>query len=154
MTTSPSNVLHLADLENCVGKHLGFSDWLAVEQGQINQFADASGDHQWIHIDPDRARGGPFGTTIAHGYLTLSLASRFLFELLAVDGAAAVVNYGLNKTRFPAPVPSGAHVRMGAEVLAADPVPGGVQLTITATFEVEHQQKPACVAELVFRYFA
>ncbi|MGQ0624381.1 MAG: MaoC family dehydratase [Sporichthyaceae bacterium] len=154
MPTAPSNVLHLADLKDHLGKHLGYSEWHTVEQDQITMFADASGDHQWIHLDAERARSGPFGATIAHGYLTLSLASKFLFELLAVDGAAAVVNYGLNKTRFPAPVRSGAALRMGAEVLAVDPVPGGVQLTITATFEVANQAKPACVAELVFRYFA
>jgi acyl dehydratase len=136
-----------------IGKHLGHSDWHTIHQDQINRFADATGDHQWIHVDAERAKAGPFGTTIGHGYLTLSLVPIFVFELLKVEGAKLVVNYGLNKVRFPAPVPSGSRVRMGAEIAAVEPVSGGVQVTLSATFEIEGQPKPACVAEILFRYY-
>jgi len=146
-------VLKVADLPGSVGWHLGYSDWHVIDQAQINAFADATGDHQWIHVDEERAKAGPFGTTIGHGYLTLSLAPEFVFALLAVEGASLVINYGLNKVRFPNPVPSGSRVRMGAEITGADPIKGGVQLTMTATFEIDGQDKPACVAEVVYRYY-
>jgi acyl dehydratase len=146
-------VLKLADLPGSVGQHLGYSDWHVIDQAQINAFADATGDHQWIHVDEERAKAGPFGTTIGHGYLTLSLAPEFVFEILSVEGVSLVINYGLNKVRFPSPVPSGSRVRMGAEVSAAEPIKGGVQLTMTATFEIDGQDKPACVAEVVYRYY-
>jgi len=146
-------VLKLADLPGSVGQHLGYSDWHVIDQAQINAFADATGDHQWIHVDEERAKAGPFGTTIGHGYLTLALAPEFVFALLAVEGASLVINYGLNKVRFPNPVPSGSRVRMGAEITGADPIKGGVQLTMTATFEIDGQDKPACVAEVVYRYY-
>ncbi|MGH9036456.1 MAG: MaoC family dehydratase [Acidimicrobiia bacterium] len=149
-----ATVLQLSDLAGHVGKHLGSSDWHLVDQDQINRFADATGDHQWIHVDAERAAAGPFGTTIAHGYLTLSLTPVCLFEILRVEGARLVVNYGLNKVRFPAPVPSGSRVRLGAELTAVEEISGGVQVTITGTYEVEGQAKPACVAEIVFRYYS
>ncbi|HLF41452.1 MAG TPA: MaoC family dehydratase [Acidimicrobiia bacterium] len=149
-----ATVLQLSDLSSSVGKHLGYSDWITVDQAQINTFADATGDHQWIHVDEERAKSGPFGTTIAHGYLTLSLTPRFIFQVLRVEGVSLVVNYGLNKVRFPAPVPSGSRVRFGAELAAADPVSGGVQVTLNGTYEIEGQPKPACVAEIVFRYYS
>lgn len=152
-TPNGPTVLAFADLVGSIGKHLGYSDWHVVDQEQIGRFADATGDHQWIHVDPERAKAGPFGTTIAHGYLTLSLASTFLFQMLRVEPVSLVVNYGLNKVRFPAPVPSCSRVRLGAELSAAEPIAGGVQATITGTFEVEGQDKPACVAEIVFRYY-
>jgi acyl dehydratase len=153
MSTSDATAIALADLPGMVGKHLGHSDWHAIDQEQINRFADATGDHQWIHVDAERAKSGPFGTTIGHGYLTLSLAPVFIFQILRVEGAKLVVNYGLNKVRFPAPVPSGSRVRMGAEIGAVEPVAGALQLTLNATFEIEGQPKPACVAEILFRYY-
>src|SRR5436853_4248465 len=106
------------------GQELGESDWHQVTQDQIDKFADATGDHQWIHVDAERAKAGPFGTTIAHGYLTLSLAPIFIFQVLQVEGVRMVVNYGLNKVRFPSPVPSGSRVRFGAELSAVEPVKG------------------------------
>jgi acyl dehydratase len=153
MSTSDATAITLADLPGMVGKHLGHSDWHTIDQEQINRFADATGDHQWIHVDVERARSGPFGTTIGHGYLTLSLVPIFVFQLLKVEGAKLVVNYGLNKVRFPAPVPAGSRVRMGAEVAAVEPVAGGLQVTLGATFEIDGQSKPACVAEILFRYY-
>jgi len=150
---SEATTIALSDLAGMVGKHLGHSDWHTVDQTQINRFADATGDHQWIHVDIERAKSGPFGTTIGHGYLTLSLVPSFVYQLLKVDGAKLVVNYGLNKVRFPAPVPSGSRVRMGAEIAAAEPVAGGLQVTLNGTFEIEGQPKPACVAQILFRYY-
>jgi acyl dehydratase len=153
MSSSDATTIALADLPGMVGKHLGHGDWQTIDQEKINQFAEATGDHQWIHVDVERAKEGPFGTTIGHGYLTLSLVPIFVFELLKVDGAKLVVNYGLNKARFPAPVPAGSRVRMGSEVAAVEPVNGGLQVTLNCTFEIEGQLKPACVAEIVFRYY-
>lgn len=141
------------DLPDMVGLHLGHSRWHTIDQDQIERFADATGDQQWIHVDEERAKAGPFGTTVAHGYLTLSLVPIFLFEILDVQGSALVVNYGLNKVRFPAPVPAGGRVRMGAEVDAVAPVSGGFHVTLNCTFEVEGQSKPACVAEILYRYY-
>jgi acyl dehydratase len=152
-SNSDATAIALADLPGMVGKHLGHSDWELIDQDKINRFADATGDHQWIHVDIERAKAGPFGTTIGHGYLTLSLIPVFVFQLLKVDGAKLVVNYGLNKARFPAPVPAGSRVRMGAEISAVEPVSGGLQCTLACTFEIEGQPKPACVAEIVFRYY-
>ena len=149
-----ATVLQLADLAGHVGKHLGYSGWHLVDQDQINRFADATGDHQWIHVDAERAAAGPFGTTIAHGYFTLSLTPVCLFEILRVEGARLVVNYGLNKVRFPAPVPSGSNVRLGAELAGVEEISGGVQATVTGIYEIEGQAKPACVAEIVFRYYS
>jgi acyl dehydratase len=153
MSSSDASTIALADLPSMVGKHLGHSDWETIDQDKINRFADATGDHQWIHVDLERAKAGPFGTTIAHGYMTLSLVPIFVFQLLKVDGAKLVVNYGLNKARFPAPVPSGSRVRMGGEISAVEAVSGGLQVTLGCTFEIEGQPKPACVAEIVFRYY-
>ncbi|HVW32684.1 MAG TPA: MaoC family dehydratase, partial [Acidimicrobiia bacterium] len=133
--SSEATAIALADLPGMVGKHLGHSDWHTIDQDQINRFADATGDHQWIHVDVERAKSGPFGTTIGHGYLTLSLAPIFIFQILRVDGAKLVVNYGLGKVRFPAPVPAGSNVRMGAEIAAVEAVSGGLQVTLNATFE-------------------
>jgi acyl dehydratase len=153
MSSSDTSAIALADLPNMVGKHLGHTDWETIDQERINRFADATGDHQWIHVDIEQAKAGPFGTTIAHGYLTLSLAAIFVFELLKVEGAKLVVNYGLNKARFPAPVPVGSRVRMGGEIGAVEAVAGGLQVTLDCTFEIEGQSKPACVAEILVRYY-
>jgi len=139
-------------LKDAVGKHLGYSDWLEITQERIDTFADATGDHQWIHVDPERAKEGPFGTTIAHGYLTLSLANLFLPQILEVRNASMGVNYGCGKVRFPAPVPCGARIRGGGEVKAAEEIPGGVQVTVLMTIEVEGGKKPACVVETISRF--
>lgn len=153
MSKSVADPIRSSDLPALVGRHLGPSRWCTIDQDQIIRFADATGDQQWIHVDPERAKRGPFGTTIAHGYLTLSLVPTLIFEILEVQGSGMVVNYGLNKVRFPAPVPAGRRVRMGVEVLGVDPVAGGFQLTLNCTFEVEGQTKPACVAEILYRYY-
>jgi len=153
MSSSDPSTIDLADLPGMVGKHLGHSDWETIDQEKINRFADATGDHQWIHVDVERAKSGPFATTIGHGYLTLSLASIFIFQILKVEGAKLAVNYGLNKVRFPAPVSVGSRVRMGGEIGAVEPVADGLQVTLNCTFEIEGQSKPACVAEIVFRYY-
>ena len=140
-------------IANHVGEHLGYSAWHNVTQEQVNKFADATGDHQWIHIDVERAKAGPFGGPIAHGYLTLSLAPILLAQVLQVEGVKMGVNYGTNKVRFPSPVPVGSNLRLGAKLASVEDVPGGKQVTVEATFEVEGTTKPSCVAELVFRYF-
>ena len=136
-----------------LGEHLGFSDWHEVTQDQVNRFADATLDHQWIHIDPERAKAGPFGGPIAHGYLTLSLAPHLLGQVLQVEGVKMGVNYGLNKVRFPAPVPVGSKLRVGASVAEVEDIAGGAQITLDLTFEVDGQAKPSCVAQAVFRYY-
>ena len=136
-----------------IGEPLGTSVWHLVTQEQIDRFAHATGDHQWIHVDPERAAAGPFGTTIAHGYLTLSLAPMLLYPLLEQLRGSLVVNYGLNKVRFTAPVPSGSRVRLSADIAGIDPFEGGKQYALALTFEREGQEKPVCVAESVFRIY-
>jgi|ERR1035437_6675936 acyl dehydratase len=148
--TSGRRMDELADL---VGSELGVSDWQVVTQDQVNLFADATGDHQWIHVDPERARSGPFGQTIAHGFLTLALLPALLHDLALVDGYRLAVNYGLNRVRFPAPVPVGARIRARAILKAAEAVAGGTQVVLESTVEVEGQDKPGCVAETVTRYY-
>ena len=141
-------------LKKVVGDHLGYSEWHEVTQEQVNQFAEATGDHQWIHVDVERAKAGPFGGPIAHGYLTLSLTPALLDEVLHVSGVAMGINYGLNKLRFPSPVPVGSKVRAGATVAEVEDVAGGVQVALAVTFEIEGGAKPACVAEVLFRYYS
>ena len=137
-----------------VGQDLGTTDWLSISQERIQTFADATGDHQWIHVDPERARPGPFGTTIAHGYLTLSLANLFLPQLVQYEGLKMGVNYGCDKVRFPAPVPVGSHVRGHGQVMAAEPVAGdGVQVTVRITVQIEGSDKPGCVVDTISRLF-
>jgi len=143
----------LDELGKAVGEQLGYSDWHTVTQDQINAFADATGDHQWIHIDPERARSGPFGTTIAHGFLTLSLVPMLAAQIYRVDGIRMAVNYGLNKVRFPAPLPVGSRVRAGIVVQAVDDVADGLQVTNVVTVEREGGDKPCCVAETVSRFY-
>ena len=136
------------------GAEFGPSSWIEVPQEKIEAFAEATGDRQWIHVDRDRAAAGPFGTTIAHGYLTLSLLPAMSYEVVPRQGGGMAVNYGLNRVRFPAPVPSGSRVRGIFRVDSVDEFAGGFQATMTATIEREGGEKPVCVAELVFRYYA
>jgi acyl dehydratase len=140
-------------LKAAVGQHLGYSDYVEVTQDQVNLFADATGDHQWIHVDVERAKAGPFGAPIAHGYLTLSLSPALLPQILRVTGVAMGVNYGTNKVRFPSPVPVGSKLRLGASLLSVEDVAGGAQIAMELTFEVEGAPKPSCVAEVLFRYY-
>lgn len=142
----------LEDLEPLVGTSLGVSSWVEISQERINTFADATDDHQWIHVDPARAAEGPFGTPIAHGYLTLSLLIPMWSELLDVRDVSTKVNYGLNKVRFPAPVPVGSKVRTSATLAGVEQVAGGAQLTIDAVVEIDGGAKPACVAQMVVRF--
>jgi acyl dehydratase len=132
---------------------LGVSDWLTIEQPRIDTFADATDDHQWIHVDPKRAAEGPYGATIAHGYLTLSLVNRFLPQIIDVQAISMGVNYGCDRVRFPAPVAVGSRVRGRGELLGAEEVKGGVQSTVRVTVEVEGQERPACVVDTISRYY-
>ncbi len=141
-------------LKEKVGEELGVSDWYEVTQERIDAFADATGDRQWIHVDPARAKDTPFGGTIAHGLMTLALGPQFSYELFTIDGLAFALNYGFGKVRFPAPVPVGSKLRMRAALTAVDDVAGGVQFTVTQTFEVEGGDKPVCVAESLARAYA
>ena len=152
MSTTVTDLTELVAL----GAHdLGRSDWLTVSQDRINTFADATGDHQWIHVDPERAAGGPFKGAIAHGYLTLSLIVPLFTTLLTVERRRLAVNYGLNKVRFPTPVPAGSRVRLHAAIASSAPLPGeGVELAVDMTIELEDAPKPACVAQMVMRFYA
>ncbi|MDT0379283.1 MaoC family dehydratase [Streptomyces sp. DSM 42041] len=141
------------ELRAAVGEELGVSDWLEVDQKRVDLFADATGDHQWIHVDPERAADGPFGGTIAHGYLTLSLLPAFVPQVIRVDGVRMGINYGVNRVRFPAPVPVGSRLRARAELTDVSDVDGGVQLTTKVTIERDGGAKPVCVAESVSRFF-
>ncbi|GGN19797.1 MaoC family dehydratase [Streptomyces fuscichromogenes] len=142
----------LAELAAAAGESLGSSDWVAVDQERIDRFADATGDHQWIHVDAERAAEGPFGGTIAHGLLTLSLLPVFLQRLYQVEGVSMAVNYGLDKVRFPAPVPVGAKLRATSTITEAMPLDGAVQLKLSTVIEIEGGAKPACVVDSVVRY--
>ncbi|MGK5629735.1 MaoC family dehydratase [Streptomyces sp. URMC 123] len=150
---SPRVFTSLDELGTAVGTELGPGDWLEVDQKRIDLFAEATGDHQWIHVDPGRAAEGPFGTTIAHGYLTLSLLPALVPRLMRVEGVRMGVNYGLNRVRFPAPVPVGARLRAAARILDVREVEGGAQVTLAVTVEREGGEKPVCVAETVSRLF-
>lgn len=141
------------ELRDGVGEQLGHSDWLEVEQDRIDRFAEATGDHQWIHVDPERAKDGPFGTTIAHGYLTLSLLPALVPQVMRVEGMKMGINYGTNKVRFPSTVPVGSRLRATAVLREVEEVGGGVQVTAVVTVEREGSEKPACVAESVSRYY-
>ena len=145
----------MAELPSLKGQELGSSEWIEVRQDRVNTFADATDDHQWIHVDVDRAkRESPFKGPIAHGYLTLSLLIPMLAEVLTVSDAALGVNYGLNKVRFPTPVPVGSKIRLTATLADVEDVKGGLQLTASAVIELEGGDKPACVAEPVLRFYA
>jgi len=135
-----------------VGTHLGFSDWLLMEQERVNTFADATGDHQWIHVDPERAASGPFGAPIAHGYLTMSLSNFFLPQIIETKGFSAGINYGVDKVRFPSPVKVGDRIRAGAEMLEVTDVNGGLQTLVRITIEIEGSDRPACVMDSISRW--
>jgi acyl dehydratase len=151
MTTTVHGIAGLKELE---GQHLGYSEWVEVTQERVNTFADATGDHQWIHVDVERAtRESPFGGPIAHGYLTLSLGPMLFPQILRVEGISMAVNYGCEKVRFPSPVPVGAKVRLGGELVGVEAITGGAQVTVRFVFECDGSSKPSCVAEVVFRYY-
>jgi len=144
---------HLAELAALVGQPLADSDWLLIDQSRIDQFAEATGDRQWIHVDTARAEAGPYGATIAHGFLTVSLLPAMRHDAFVIDDVQMGINYGLNRVRFPAPVASGSRVRGQFRLLAFEPLPGGAQLTVEGTIVREGGTKPVCVAEIVSRHF-
>jgi acyl dehydratase len=151
MTT---NIEGISGLKALVGQHLGYSDYVEITQEAVNLFADATGDHQWIHVDVERAKKeSPFGGPIAHGYLTLSLGPTLAPQIMSVSGVAMGVNYGCEKVRFPSPVPVGSKLRLGAKLDDVADIAGGAQVTMTFTYEVEGAPKPSCVAQVIFRYY-
>jgi acyl dehydratase len=151
VTTTVSSVAELHDL---VGKHLGYSEWWEVSQDRIATFADATDDHQWIHLDAERAVAGPFGTTIAHGYLTLSLLVPMWHEILRFDGVRLAVNYGLNRVRFPSPVPVGSRIRAGATLVSVETgADASIQVVVDFVVEREGGEKPCCIAQGIFRFY-
>ena len=144
----------IAELKDLLGQEIGVSDWITVTQERIQLFADATNDHQWIHLDAERAKAGPFGTTIAHGFLTLSLLPEMAASAFAVSETRMGVNYGLNKVRFPAPVPSGSRLRGRFKLIGYEPLEGGAQVTVQVTMEREGSEKPVCIAESIGRRYA
>jgi acyl dehydratase len=150
----PFTVDGVAGLTARDGTELGVSDWVTVEQENITAFARLTGDEQWIHVDPERAAGGPFGATVQHGFFTLGLSTGLLDQVFAVENVSVVLNYGLNRVRFPAPLKVGSRVRMRVGLAETQPVEGGVQVVYHLVYEVEGQEKPCCVADLVFRYYS
>ncbi len=153
MTHAVRRFARLADLQPLVGQEIGLSDWLTVDQHRIDLFADATEDHQWIHVDPVRSAAGPFGATVAHGFLTLSLLPPFFASGFHIEGIRMGINYGLNRVRFPAPVRVGSRLRGRFKLLAYVPLEGGAQITVEVTVEMEGSDKPACVAESVSRRY-
>ena len=142
------------ELVKKIGEHLGYSEWHQIDQDRVNAFAEATEDRQWIHMDPARAAQGPFGTTVAHGFLTLSLVPVLVSEIYKVDGVRMALNYGLDKVRFPSPLPTGSRVRGSVELLSADPTTdGGIQVRARVTIERDGAEKPVCVAETVSRFY-
>ncbi|MEI6855664.1 MAG: MaoC family dehydratase [Acidimicrobiaceae bacterium] len=150
MTTQVNSI---DELQALIGTHVGYGEYLTVTQEAVNQFADATGDHQWIHVDPVRAAAGPFGGPIAHGYMTLSLIPVLLNGVMQVAGVKMGVNYGTNKVRFTSPVPVGSQVRAGSTLVAAEAIPGGAQVTMDVVIEIKDAPKPACFAQIVTRYY-
>lgn len=141
------------DLASKVGETLDTTDWMTIDQDRINLFADATGDHQWIHVDPVKAKDGPFGACIAHGYLTLSLVNFFLPQIIDVQGIKMGVNVGLDKVRFPSPVAEGSKIRGVGELVSVEEIKGGIQSVVRVTVEIEGHDRPACVADTISRYF-
>ena len=156
MSTSETSglVTDMAGLRELAGQHAGFTEWQTMEQDRVNRFADATDDHQWIHVDVERAKESPFGGTIAHGYLTLSLVAPIMGELLKVSDSSTGINYGLDRVRFPAPMPVGARWRGGGELLEVTEIPGGLQMKVRVTIEVEGSEKPAMVADSLVRLYS
>jgi acyl dehydratase len=151
---APRMINGSAELKTLVGEHLGYSDWMEITQERVNQFAEATGDFQWIHIDPERAtKESPFGGPIAHGYLTLSLGPVLMPQAIITTGFKMGVNYGCNKVRFMSPVPVGAKLRLGVKLLSVDDIPGGIQSAYEFVFECEGAAKPSCVAEVIYRSY-
>ncbi|HAZ32932.1 MAG: MaoC family dehydratase [Actinomycetota bacterium] len=150
---SPRIINGADELKGLIGEHLGYSPYVSISQEQVNQFADATGDHQWIHIDVERATAGPFGAPIAHGYLTLSLGPALYPQVVSIGGFSMGVNYGTNKVRFMSPVKVGSNLRLGVKLLDVTDISGGIQSTMEFTFECEGADKPSCVAEVVFRSY-
>ncbi|MFE2072999.1 MaoC family dehydratase [Streptomyces misionensis] len=152
--TALRTVTGLDEIKALAGADLGRTDWMEITQERVNTFADATGDHQWIHVDPERAAAGPFGAPIAHGYLTLSLVIPLFNDLLAIEGVSMSINYGLDKVRFPSPVKVGAKIRLRGAVDSVEEVKGnGVEMRLTFTIEVEDSEKPACVASALYRHY-
>ena len=143
----------VADLQAEVGNEIAVSEWMMISQERVNQFAEATGDHQWIHVDVERAKTGPFGGPIAHGYLTLSLGPMLYPTVVRIEGFSMGVNYGANKVRFPSPVPVGSKIRLGVKLLEVEEIANGVQMTMEFTFECQGASKPSCVAEIIFRSY-
>lgn len=146
-------VTDLAEFDSLIGQHLGYSQYKLIDQASINSFADVTGDHQWIHVNVERAAKGPFGTTVAHGFLTLSLLPVLMAEILVVENISKAINIGCNKVRFIAPVPVGSLLRLGASIAQVEQIEGGVQLTVDVTFEVKDSPNPVCVAQTVARFY-
>ena len=152
-TSGPLVITGLEGLEARVGQSVGVSDWKTVVQDEINTFARLTGDEQWIHVDTERAKDGPFGTTVAHGFMTLGMSTGLLFSLFTVDDVDVILNYGLNRVRFPTPVRVGSRIRMKASLAEATDLSGGIQVVYHLEYELEGEPKPPCVADLVFRYY-
>ena len=151
---APRHIESIEALKGLIGEHLGYSEYMDVSQERVNEFAEATGDFQWIHIDVEKANAGPFGGPIAHGYLTLSLGPVLLPQAFTVGGIAMGVNYGANKVRFIAPVKVGSQIRAGFKLLTVEDTAGGARVTLEATFECEGASKPSCIAEVIYQYFA
>jgi acyl dehydratase len=141
------------NLQSKAGADLGVTDWMEIDQSRVDGFAEATDDHQWIHVDPEKAASGPFGTTIAHGYLTLSLVNKFLPQLIAVTEISMGVNYGCDRVRFPSPVKVGARIRGRGEVISVEEVNGGQQVVVRITVEIENENRPACVVDTISRFY-
>jgi acyl dehydratase len=151
---SPYVIHGVAGLQERAGSSLGTSNWVTVDQEMVTTFADLTGDRQWIHVDPERARQGPFGATVAHGFLTLGMSTGLLWDIFTVEDVGMILNYGLNRVRFPAPLPVGSRIRMHASLAEASEIAGGLQVVYHLEYEIEGKKKPCCVADLVFRYNA
>jgi len=153
-TRSPIVINGLDELRTRAGTDLGVSDWVTVEQDNVTTFAKLTGDEQWIHVDPERARGGPFGTTVQHGFLTLGMATGLLWSVCTVEGFGVILNYGLNRVRFPSPLRVGDRFRLHVSLAEVKELSGGAEVVYHLEYEVEGEQKPCCVADLVFRYYS
>jgi acyl dehydratase len=153
-TTQPLVITGLEELREREGTELGVSGWITVDQENITTFAKLTGDQQWIHVDPERAKAGPFGTTIQHGFLTLGMATGLLWSVCVVEGFAHILNYGLNRVRFPSPLRVGDRFRMHVSIAEVRELPGGAEVVYHLVYEVEGQEKPCCIADLVFRYYS